>query len=511
MVIYCASQMLGNPTPKCLLLRSTCKKKKYVLASGPRYCTKTVSCLLAVCDHAWQVDNGNIVLITVSQSAGIDSGVWTDLVDFVIPAYGLQFKKKPFIHPISKKPMCDVYNKSGKGVRIQLESLKDEADVEKRFKGKSYSMIYIPELSNFKLRKTFDVLAESLRGIGIKESQCLFLADTNPADEGEASWIFQLWYVLRGNDECEPQFKALREKLGLIEFQISDNVYASEERIEELKARYAHDPDLAARYLHGLWTTSTEDALFAKVFRPNIHVIGETPTAQNTDPELMIPDPGCYQLGGGWDMGITNSAFSLVEKTYREDMVKNFDGKIEPKVVSVFNVLDELVIINEDFEMREFVGGVMKKMRFWEDWIGKPIEWTHWSDLSAFDRKEPISNLYHHQLVFEESGGQIILQAAERGRGTVAQRINLFRRLLFQDRVHFSAHCIRHIAMCKSLKKGKGQFSIIHKESPHKHAFDSLTYFIASECFEELDELVWRHGRPNTSTEVTSGLVAVGL
>ncbi|HSS97055.1 MAG TPA: hypothetical protein VLK33_08495, partial [Terriglobales bacterium] len=35
--------MLGKPTPKCLLLRSTCKKKKYVLASGPRFSTKCVS------------------------------------------------------------------------------------------------------------------------------------------------------------------------------------------------------------------------------------------------------------------------------------------------------------------------------------------------------------------------------------------------------------------------------------------------------------------------------------
>ena len=83
--------------------------------------------------------------------------------------------------------------------------------------------------------------------------------------------------------------------------------------------------------------------------------------------------------------------------------------------------------------MREFVEEMMRKRKFWENYLGRDVEWTDWSDQSAFAMKEAISNRYHHQEVYEVSGGKIILQAAERSREMVKQAINLIRKLLFQD------------------------------------------------------------------------------
>jgi hypothetical protein len=490
-----SENLLGPPTPKCKSLIETCRKFKYVLASGPRYSTKTICCLLALCDHAYTVKNANIVIITVSQSAGLESGVWSVLIDIVVPSFGLQIVKKPYIHAVSKKPAFEVRNKYGQTVKIQLDSLKDEREVEKRYKGKDYSMIYIPELSNFRLRMTFDILGECLRGVGVAESDFLFLADTNPSDEGDQSWIYFLWYILLASETFDEKLRAIRRGLALVEFTISDNVYASEARIEELKSRYAHDPDLYARYIMGEWVTATEDALFARVFKPNIHIIGDIASPTNTDPEIMVPTQGCFELITGWDMGVVNSAFCVLEKWRPENHVH-------------FKLLDEQVVVGEDFEMAYFVEQALEKMAYWENYLGVPILWRHWSDRSALDFKEPVANKYHHELVFELSGGRVQLEGATRTREMLRARIDLLRKLLFQDRFWVSASCRCAIQMLKSIKKGRGQFSVIQTTSRHKHSFDSISYPLSMELFEEIEAAVIRRLRPNSER---SGVVSVGL
>jgi len=495
-----SDSLLGPPTPKCRKLLDACRKFKYVLASGPRFSTKTISCLLALCDHAYMTRNANIVIITVSQSAGLESGVWNDLIDTVVPAFGLEIVKKPYIHPVSKKPAFEVRNKFGQNVKVQLDSLKDEREVEKRYKSKRYSMIYISELSNFRFRLTFDILCECLRMIGVPDNEHLFLADTNPSDEGDQSWIYFLWYILLASETFDEKLRAIRSGLALVEFVIADNVFASEARIEELKSRYAHDPDLYARYILGEWVTATEDALFARVFKPNIHVIGDIASPTNQDPEIMIPEHGCFELISGWDMGVVNSAFTILEKW------KPADENGSP-VIS-FKVLDEQVVIGEDFEMAYFVEKALEKMQSWEDFLGVPVLWRHWSDRSALDFKEPVANKYHHELVYELSNGRVQLEGATRTREMLRARIDLIRKLLFQDRLWISGQCRATINMLKTIKKGRGQFSLIQTTSRHKHCFDSLSYPVSMELFDEIQNAVIRRMRPNSNN---ARVISVGL
>ena len=190
-------------SPRQKELMELCRKAKFVLASGPRYSTKTVGCLHCVADHAWRTDRGNIAMVSVSQSAGLDSGVWEDLVGVIIPQWiasgcGMKWHKKPFTANVTKKPTCIVTNQHGTHTKIQLDSLKHEHEVEHRFKNKRYSMMYVTELSNFVKRKTYDIWGECLRMLHLKEEDHLFLADTNPGDEGEDSWIYFVWYVMLG-------------------------------------------------------------------------------------------------------------------------------------------------------------------------------------------------------------------------------------------------------------------------------------------------------------------------
>lgn len=491
-----------------------------ILASGPRYAAKTVGCTLGcIPQHAWETDRGNICILTITQSVGIDSGVWADLVDICLPQwieegnFGMEWAKKPYIQNVTKKPACEVTNKYGNKTRITLESLRNEDEVEARFKGKRYSMIFVNELSKFKQRKTFDTLKQCLRMMHLAEGQHLFLGDTNPADEGEGSWIWQLWYGFKNEEDIAPELKPLQDALQLIEFTIDDNLAAGAEKKASLMADFAHDDDLLQRYFYGKWVTASTDALFYKVFRPNFHVIGEIETVANKEPEIMVPEPGCFELITGQDPGSRNYGAAIIEKTFRKEPVthETWPRKNEGSAtvdVPVFKQLDEIVAVDEDLDLDDFVEKIVLRMEFWEQVMERPMKviWRHWSDRSAFDMKVPWSEKYWHQHIFQSSGGRITLMAADRGKGSVNQRIDLFRKLLYEERYFINRNfCPQTIQMCKSIRKGATSAGGIAKGSPHKHIFDAITYALASECYDEMAQSVrlMLRGKRDESTIVT--------
>lgn len=510
-------------SPKQKLLMEFCRIHKFLLASGPRYSSKTVGCLHCICDHAWRTDRGNIALVSVSQSAGLDSGVWEDLVNVIIPGWinsgmGMKWVRKPYIANVTKKPTCEVSNAYGNRTRIQLDSLKFEHEVESRFKNKRYSMMYVTELSNFKFRKTYDIWGECLRMLHLKEEQHLFLADTNPSDEGEDSWIYKVWYIIprlnyqeyieMANKEALPivnerQFLSLQRDTKLVEFEIADNIFASQNRIDELISRYSSDQDLYDRYIRGLWKKASTDALFSAVFKPGIHIVGEHETPGNPNPEIMLPEDATFDLKTGMDPGAwRNTAAVIVEK-----LIKTLPGG---KQKSFFKALDEQVIVGQDHSLDDFTEDFVEKMDWWEERMGRKFLWTHWSDRSVFDMKDPRESKYYHQIIHEASDGRIILQAADRSPHSVRRRIALFRKLLFENRFFVSRDkCPMIIEMCRSLRKGTTDAQAIQKGSKHKHVFDALMYCIASECYEEMQEMVWNSLKTSRDEKYQAGVVAI--
>jgi intein/homing endonuclease len=469
----------------------------------------TVGALEIVADHAWLTPNANFAVVSLTQSAGYDSGVWTDLIETTLPnwmtgGFGMKWIKPPSVQGVSKKPYCIVSNSFGGKSKFQLESLKNEEEVEARFKSKRYTGMFVNELSNFKKRKTFETWTECLRTIGLPRDKHLFLADTNPADEGTKSWIYKLWFVFPNLTEIDgrpltPEEKWLQRQLRVITFTLDDNTLIDPDRIMQLKASLSGNPDLYARYVLGKWVTASMDALFVDVFKERIHVVPD-PTAPDALRYLMIPEENCYSLLSGWDIGVRNSSAHVIEKTVRE-----IPGS-EP--VSVFKVLDELAVIGEDHGLEDFTTTfVEQKMDYWEQHTSQPTRWKHWSDRSAFDMKDPEHNRYHHQTVFLASDGRIELNAAARGRDSVQQRIDLLRKLLFQNRIYISAdRCPLTIEMLKSIRRGKSSVAAIEKGSPHKHLFDSLMYAIASECVDEMQDSIYNHVR---SERKESGVVSI--
>lgn len=520
--------------PKQFELLRLCRerngRRKYVLCNGPRWAAKTWGCLHAVVDHAWNTNGGSICILCTSVPAGSSSGIWPQLVEKVIPEwiagdFGFNWAPigtgrlkdqlgTPRSDGTTKKLFCCVTNKFGGKTRIELNSLKDERDVEGEFKNRYFSMIYWSELSNFQHRKTFDTLTHALRCHGVSDEDHLLLADTNPSELGSEYWGHKLWYVTRTArpEDLPEEERPIQKNLKLIEFIIDDNLSLDEDRKKEILASFAHDPDLLARYGYGKWVKASEHALFLSVFRPSIHIIGEI---TELDPEILVPEESCGELLGGWDPGSANPAMCIVEKVFRiinierelyeklgslvkareamkERAEKNGKEVQEAREETVYKFIDELVIVKGNLSIGEFAELSLEKVLFWERWLGRELMWTHWSDRSAFDQREAISNRYQYEEVYAVTGGKIQLQAHQKSqiRGTKAPSIRLWRKMLFQNRLFFSAALTPNlIDMNKSLRRDtrKGMpADSIAKDQDLRHVFDCGRYAIMSEEWEEL-------------------------
>lgn len=513
-------------SPKQLELMHKChpdnpEKKKFLCLSGPRRSSKTMGALNVMVQHAWETPNAQIVMIAPTMSAAADGGPWQTLTEYTIPdwiagGWGLKWVKEPYTEGASKRQKCKITNKHGGVSTIMLESLREgEKDISKRFKGRMFSMIYWSEVGSWvQERLSFDLLIECLRIPGLSAQRHHLIIDTNPSDAGTQHWIYKLFYEFRSSDDIPDKQKALQRSLELVEFFIADNPYLSEEDVELLHAQYDHDADLKARYLEGRWVAASTDALFYENFRPNVHVIPPPNEASptDTDPEILLPEKNCFQLTTGWDPGQSNHAVCFIEPVTQKRVVQ-VAGVSEEREITIFKVFDEIVHIKSDIVIAELAEEAMEKMNFWESLLledggDDKVMWEHFSDRSAFDYRDSISDRYQHQEVSLASRGRINLIAVEKGDGTVRQRIDILRKLLFQDRIFFSRErCPITIESIKALKKGKGT-QAVNRQSRHKHAFDALTYALSSLCFEELTRQIRSQLR---SDRRETGLVTVPL
>lgn len=505
-------------SPKQMKFLALCHRypenlKRYILCSGPRQSVKTTCCLAAIADHLWNVNGARFAVVAPTVTSGDDNGCWTEITERVIPKwiagdFGMEWVTSPRQKGTTKKLYCEVTNKWGTTSRVHLDSLTHEDDVEGRFKNKNYSGIYVAELSNYKRRETFDCWIECLRGEQWQEWEHIFIGDSNPADDGEKSWIWKLWYQERlvdcGTDEGRRIFN---EQLALMEFFVSDNIFKDAKWHLAQKAKYAHSQDLLDRYYYGKWVTATGSSIFYEQFRPNFHVVGEVETRSNPEPQILLPQDNCHELKTGWDTGHVNYAFVIAEKIY----VQREDGK----EVSVFNFLDEVVYIGHtNATLAGFVEECLDKMIFWEEYLERTLMWVNWSDRNVFDFRESMSTVLPHEFIRQESitpefpQGKIILRAVQKGPGSVGQRVDLLKKLFFESRIYISqSKCPNLIESFQGLKKGKGNVAV-DKQSPLKHVYDAASYLIGSEC---VDEIMHPRDDPNVGSVKRDEYIAVPL
>ena len=249
---------------------------------------------------------------------------------------------------------------------------------------------------------------------GVPYDSHMWIADTNPCEEeGQDFWAYKIWYEeAQRDDHPNP---AYQKNLHLIETKVSDNTFLDPREFEDLKATFAHDPDLYASYVEGKWVETSTDSFFTGVFNSR-HVGGST-DGKFEDWDVLLPQENTDVLYTGWDLGDKNHAAVIMEK------VLTTSGP-------AFNVLDELVIIDGEVTIEDFTIAFQEMMREWEEVCGKRFQWIHWSDASAVERFRSAAGTWDSMIVSRVTGGEIVLSPCPKFAESVRLRVMLTEQLL---------------------------------------------------------------------------------
>lgn len=458
---------------------------RFLMLSGPRKCAKTTSAMAKICRHLWENDPAVVGIVGKSIRSIKSSGVWQDLVvletgikQWLRAGIGFDYETEPKITGDTKMSFFRIRNMHGGISECQVHSLEHDHEVEQKFKGTRYSMFYLPESDQFRDDRVLEILDDQLRIPSIKYEDHQILLDTNPAEEGPDHFLHRLFYRKCGVDD-KPLSQNRSDKYYVYNFTLDDNPFISDQEKQDLKDKYAHDPLKYKRYVEGKWERDTTGGVFEDVWSELQHVVGNT-NGPKEDWEILIPNKYSHEFAVGWDTGDVNHSASFI-------CPRETDSE------TIFDLIDELTVVDRQISLADFTEGVLEKMDTWEKTVrdlygaNHKIIWRHWSDPSAADRYRSAADSFDSKIIRNVSEGRIVLGFASKGAGSVKRRKDLLRRLLFQNRLAVSAQCRSHIEMFRYLKPGPSQAEPIQRSSVHKHCFDSLTYALSNEAPAELD------------------------
>lgn len=474
---------------------------RFLLLEGTRKATKTINAVNKIARHLWENDGAIVGIIGKTLRNIKSSGVWQDLttVECGIPQWikagiGFKYVDEPKMTGDTKMTFFRIRNMYGGTSECQVHSLEHEHEVETKFKGGRWSMIYLPEADQFKDRHTFDILEDQLRIIGIPYDHHQLIADCNPPKEGPDHFLHDLW-IKQVHSNGEPFKPRYAEKFKHIHFDLDDNPFMSEEEKETLREKYRHDHNQYARMVLGLWERDNAVGHFSEFFIENIHAKGNADSPDDTKWQILIPTKSCIELLTGWDPGDVNHAVSFIAP---RDIGDN----------TAFDIIDEIVILDDRVSLSDLTEMVEDQMDFWEsivkDRYGHDrIKWTHRADLSV-QKYKSASDMEDALIIQQASQNRILLRGVPKLRHSIAKRVSICKRLLFDNRLFVSAQCRRHIDMFRFLRPGKNRTGIkaetIEPKSPYKHIFDALTYAL----LEEVPEDIVRRQEPQLTANVVS-------
>lgn len=478
-------------------------RKRALLVSGPRISGKTRGVHHRIVRHLWETDGARIGMFVRTMKTSKDGGGWSLINKVILKEWfqagiGMRYTTMnngvygPKTDGITRTPYFSVRNAHGTESTMMLFSIDDDSSVEDKLKELEFSMIYFSELDKFGDRKVLTVALPSLRMGHLRYEDQMWIADCNPSEEGESSWIYEVFYKERTmgyDDYCAYQklkdrpvlpledYQAFYSQLGVIEILPADNIYVDPRQLQEVKVACGSDEGLYARHIMGKWVWGGGDASrhFRQVFSERRHVVGDVSAPNEDDWLYANPSANSWQLLSGWDLGDTNHAAVLADKTY-------VNGK------SCYTVLDELVSIGREVSNSEFAYNFMELVEAHEKNMQKTFDLERsWSDLNSLEKYSAAADTYPYLQIESATEGRVVLRGVGRqakARGSVRQRVALIKQLLREDRLKVSAHCLKVIQMFKDLKKGETDFVVQNED---KHVFDALSYMLFMETYEEMD------------------------
>lgn len=463
---------------------------RYLLVHGPRKSGKTFGICHKVIRHAFEVNHAMVAIICKTIKNAKAAGVWVLITrmlnHWVSGCDGFRIIEGPKQTGDSKMSYVRIRNRHGGTSEIQCHSMEHSEEVEAKFKGPAYSMLWLSEFDQYCDNNAFDILSDALRmSPMVKYEDHQIICDCNPPDTGEDNWIHDKWMKFKDGEPAADERdsdRELRENLHRILVMIDDNPQLHPKERRDLEARYRKRKTWFNRFVLGLWEQDITDGHFSDVWDEDCHVVGSTAGAE-ADWEVLVPTAACKELLCGWDIGEMKShSFHIMEKL----MTEVVDKSGEKRVAVSFHIIDELVVVRQYVSVSEFVRDCMKKIEHWESWQKKRhnvvISWRHWSDTSSFDVRAS-SNTSDAAIAYEASNKRILLQGAPKYRDSNKDKVNLIWQFLHARRIKVSAQLFRTKRMFVMLKDDpKSSQSRYVKRNDHKHPFDSLSYPILAEA-----------------------------
>ena len=461
-----------------------------IFVEGPKKSTKTHAMHQRFLRHIWETQGARAAIVVKTQKSAIDGGVWPELVgsdineglieQWINCGLGMEWMTKdrtgklgPIRDGTTRTELFRVTNAHGGQSEVRLINIDTEKEVKKKLYSTKFSCIWVSELAQFEGEDVFRIGLSQLRMSHLKPWQHIWMADTNPSEEGTDSWIYKKLIGARHKKGLMGGAEEHRRSIHHIRFILNDNPLMSIEEQEANREIYSDDPGELARIVDGEWVKGKgdKDKHFADVFSPTIHVIGGH-TGESDEIEV---EKSTTELRSGWDMGNVNHAAVILEKRW---IMRN------QQPLLMWNVIEEEVVIDDTVDTQEFAGRVYARYRNLEELYKRAFEWRHWSDDTALNIFRASSGSYDFMEVREATNGEIELEAADKPDGSVRAGTRLIRRLLREQRLFVAAKCTNVIAMLLGLRKGNPEDWVPDQE--HKHVFDALRYPIIMEMREEM-------------------------
>lgn len=455
-------------------LQIALNQRQRMLLHGCRKSTKSNTCQNILMLHAVQHEaRVGIFLKFMKGSTG--SGVWPQICgerNSIVSAWNddpegfhIKYSKRPTQMSDTKMRYFRVENMLGTESEIQLHTIPNEADVEDFVKDSAYTFIYIVEANRFWNPDIVSALSAQLRAPPPLEwEKRRIILDCNPPIEGEAHWLYEM-FIRNKQGEYIPD---IDPTTGEHSFGMDDNPFISDSEKESMYRDYSRNKNTLDRLYFGKWVADRKGTLFAENFRETFHTVGFT--HPNGDQEILIPNPHAIEMPTGWDLGDAKNHAAVISSKRLGD-----NG-------SIYDIIDEVTVIDKNHAISIFTADFEKKMDFWTAHLRKSKripKWRFWSDSSSL-RYLAVENGSIASAIFRQTEGKIRLMGVRKGAGSVKRRIEMLRRILHEERIYVSARCKAVIEMLKFIKSGQGA-ELIEEGSPHKHVFDALTYMLGYE------------------------------
>lgn len=449
---------------------------RYTLIHGPRKTGKSTGIQHKVFRWLVQTENASVGIFSRTTRNG-KQGVWKALIGDIYRSWNAmgmtEWVKEPGYEMDTKMAFFRLRNQYGGYSECQLHSINYDENAEELLKDSTFTHIYMVEADRFD-RKSFNALQMTLRSASVPYERQQFILDCNPPEEGEDHWLHDVFFKAKGETSME-QWKLLHEQISV---SIDENPFLNEIQKQEIYRTYQHDKILLDRYYYGKWVRGLDNSAFSDVFMPNFHIVGEfDANKRESEMELLRPSTGSYVMDVGLDVGDVNTAVSFG--------CPRIDGHW-----IAYDIVDEIVYLKDRVTLDELTVEIMAHMDKWDEYFEKILktkkpQWRFWSDPSSLKFKGAIGGT-EAQLMELRSNGRIMMQGVYKAPGTVLKRLDLMKRMLFEERIFFSAKCFRHIEMLRNLRRGLSQTHIIDRGSDYKHVFDSVTYMLQGAMPEEI-------------------------